>query len=136
MDKSSVTSKYFEQLGKENAADKTKGIEAVFAALEPMFDLPATPENFWQAKRVAFNAKMATYVDEKSSPVWKFLIGAFTGGGDAVSEHFKAETLKLQETEHYFLEVNNITDPKAIEAVKRGDATIGELFSLQPSIFC
>ena len=47
----------------------------------------------------------------------------------------KDDVISLWKTAHYFLKENHITDKDAVAAYYRGNATIGELFFLQPSIF-
>ncbi len=136
MDIKNVQKRYFEEKGREkDAARFEKIIEAVAEAIKPWWDLPATPENMWDAKWAALNAYTKVSL-EGTSTVQAVLMGAVMGIGNALKGRFKDDNLALQTTEHYFLSQNSITDPEAVALVKSGQATIGRLFELQPSIYC
>ena len=121
------------------ASDKKLGTDEevlkwVYDSLGAMFAMPATPENMWVAKDKALDAVRA-YREQSLGWFAAGLIGFVVSAGKAYGRKVKQKNMDLQKDPFYFMECNNITNPAAKAAVERGNATIGELFLLQPSIF-
>ena len=131
MDLNNIVNQYYFQLGKKGHENHEGIVRAVFEALMPMFDLPATPENMLIAQRAANHAIQST-----EEPVIAALHEAFDEIINALVVNHEKDLLQQEKNPILFERLNDVTNHEARDAVFSGHATIGQLFELQPSIFC
>lgn len=108
---------------------------AVYEAMQPYFESPATPENMWIVQKQVLPPVINVARAKSVGPWFEVLAGSLAGGAVVLEAKNKDKVVGLWKTRHYFLKQNNITSKEALDAYERGNATIGELFFLQPSIF-
>lgn len=93
----------------------------------------ATPDTVWKAKKEAIKA-IADLAKSQSGWFVAGIIGFFESAAIRYQESRRVKNA-VHEVDSNFCQFNGITDKDAIAAYRSGEATIRELFELQPSIF-